>query len=570
MKQLTGLDASFLYMETPTTFGHVNGLGIYRRPSPGWDPFEHVYAKLASMVGEVEPLRRRLAQVPFNLDHPYWIDDEDFDLDFHVRHIGIPPPGNDQQLAEQVARIVGRPMDRTRPLWEVYVVEGLPDDRWGLLSKYHHATIDGAAGVILLNMLTSPTPDFSPPGESAPWQGESTPSDLELLRRTVGNLTKNPVKSARLQLRLVQTLAAAAGVTSVSTAATQARALIKSIVSREAAEGPENERRVSLPLTPAPPTPWNRSITAHRRFAMRTASLDDLKRLKDATGGTLNDVVMAICTGALRAYLLKHDALPDKPLRAMVPVSIRTGDETDVWSNRVSGIVADLPTNCDDPLQRVALCREAMAAAKRQFELVPADTMVEATQVTSPVIAASALRLASRLRLADLVNLPTNVVISNVPGPRKALYFAGSQMENYIPVSIVTDGMGLNITVHSYMDKLDFGLIACRELVPDLWDMVDLHVAEIDVLFAAAGLSRDDSPATAKPAGTPLAPLAPAAKRAIVKKAPPKKVATKKVAEKKSATNQSTTKKSATKKSATKKSVANKPAVKKSTATTSK
>ena len=498
MKQLTGLDAGFLYMETPTTFGHVNGLGIYRRPAPDWDPFEHVYAKFGSMVGDVEPLRRRVVEVPFNLDHPYWVDDEDFDLDFHVRHIGIPPPGNDQQLAEQVARIIGRPMDRSRPLWEVYVIEGLPNDRWGLLAKYHHATIDGASGVILLNMLTDLTPDAPPPGTCTPWRGEPIPSDLDLLRRTVANLTLNPVKNARLQLRMVQTMAAAVGVTSVSSAATQARALIKTIVNREAAEGPENERIVTMPLTPAPPTPWNRTITAHRRFAMRTASLDDLKRLKEATGGTLNDVIMAVCTGALRAYLLQHDALPDKPLRAMVPVSIRTGDETDVWSNRVSGIIADLPTNCDDPLQRVALCREAMAAAKRQFELVPADALVEATQATSPVVAASALRLASRLRLADLVNLPTNVVISNVPGPRKALYFAGSQLENYIPVSIVTDGMGLNITVHSYMDRLDFGLVACRELVPDLWDMVDLHIAEIEILMVAAGLRAGPPKATAK------------------------------------------------------------------------
>ena len=498
MKQLTGLDAGFLYMETPTTFGHVNGLGIYRRPAPDWDPFEHVYAKFGSMVGDVEPLRRRVVEVPFNLDHPYWVDDEDFDLDFHVRHIGIPPPGNDQQLAEQVARIIGRPMDRSRPLWEVYVIEGLPNDRWGLLAKYHHATIDGASGVILLNMLTDLTPDAPPPGTCTPWQGEPIPSDLDLLRRTVANLTLNPVKNARLQLRMVQTMAAAVGVTSVSSAATQARALIKTIVNREAAEGPENERIVTMPLTPAPPTPWNRTITAHRRFAMRTASLDDLKRLKEATGGTLNDVIMAVCTGALRAYLLQHNALPDKPLRAMVPVSIRTGDETDVWSNRVSGIIADLPTNCDDPLQRVALCREAMAAAKRQFELVPADALVEATQATSPVVAASALRLASRLRLADLVNLPTNVVISNVPGPRKALYFAGSQLENYIPVSIVTDGMGLNITVHSYMDRLDFGLVACRELVPDLWDMVDLHIAEIEILMVAAGLRAGPPKATAK------------------------------------------------------------------------
>jgi diacylglycerol O-acyltransferase / wax synthase len=506
VKQLTGLDASFLYMETPTTFGHVNGLGIYNRPHPEFNAFDAVYAKFASMVHEVEPLRRKLATVPFNLDHPYWIDDEDFDLDFHVRHIGIPPPGNDQQLAEQVARIIGRPMDRSRPLWEVYVMEGLPDNRWGLFAKYHHATIDGAAGVILLNMLTSRDPSAEAPPPPTPWTGESMPSDVELLRRTALNLTRNPVKSARLQLRLVQTLAAAAGVTSLSSAASQTRALLKAAVSRNRTDDASNEQGVSMPVSPAPPTPWNRTITAHRRFAMRSASLHDLKKIKDATGGTLNDVVMAVCAGALRAYLLSHDALPDKPLRAMVPVSIRTGDEEDVWSNRVSGIIADLPTDCDDPLERVARCRVAMAAAKRQFELVPADALAEATQITSPVLAASALRLASRLRLADLVNLPTNVVISNVPGPRQPLYFAGAQMQNYIPVSIVTDGMGLNITVHSYLDRLDFGLVACRELVPDLWDMVDLHIAEIETLLEAT------APKTTTPAPSPKKGKKPASK----------------------------------------------------------
>ena len=166
MKQLTGLYAGFLYMETPTTFGHVNGLGIYRRPAPDWDPFEHVYAKFGSMVGDVEPLRRRVVEVPFNLDHPYWVDDEDFDLDFHVRHIGIPPPGNDQQLAEQVARIIGRPMDRSRPLWEVYVIDGLASGQIACYTKAHHSGIDGKAGVELAKVLydTSPvTREVAPP-----------------------------------------------------------------------------------------------------------------------------------------------------------------------------------------------------------------------------------------------------------------------------------------------------------------------------------------------------------------------------------------------------------------------
>ncbi len=487
MKQLSGLDASFLYMETPTTFGHVNGLAIYQRPTPDFDPYPLVYKKFEAMVGRAEPLRRRLVTVPLGLDHPYWIDDPEFDLDFHVRHIGLAPPGAADQLGEQVARIVGRPMDRSHPLWEVYVIEGLADGRWAMLTKFHHATVDGAAGVILLNMLTETDPNQNADLEPIPWEGEPIPADAELLKRTVQSLVSNPVKAARLQLRLVQNLAESAGVTSFSGAFTQARNTIKKVAARGESTTPDNERRVKLPLSSAPSTPWNKSITAHRRFAMRSTSLENLKALKNATGGTLNDVVMAICSGALRAYLLEHNALPDKPLRAMVPVSIRTGDEADPWTNRVSGIIADLPTDCDDPLERVARCRIAMSEAKRQFELVPADTLTEGAELASPIVATSAMRLASRLRLADRVNFPANVVISNVPGPRHPLYFAGARLDNYIPVSIVTDGMGLNITVHSYLDKLDFGLIASRELVPDLWHLVDLHVDEIAKLFEASG-----------------------------------------------------------------------------------
>jgi diacylglycerol O-acyltransferase / wax synthase len=500
MKQLTGLDASFLYMETPTTFGHVNGLGIYQRPSASFDPYAEVYRRFEAMIGRVEPLRRRLVEVPLGLDHPYWIDDPNFDLDFHVRHIGLAPPGTDEQLAEQVARIIGRQMDRTRPLWEVYVMEGLADGRWGLLTKFHHATVDGAAGVIMLNLLTDPTPEGRPGLEPVPWTGEQAPAPQEVLQRTVRSLAANPVRSMRLQLRLVQQLANAAGVSSVGAAAATAKNVLTGLVAPDTKHKPENERRVVLPLTPAPATPWNKAITAHRRFAMRSTSLDDIKRLKETTGATVNDVVMAICAGALRAYLLGHDALPDKPLRAMVPVSIRTGDEADPWTNRVSGIVADLPTDCDDPLERLQRCRTAMADAKRQFDVIPADALVNGAQTALPVVATAAMRLASRLRLADRVNLPANVVISNVPGPRSPLYFAGARMDNYIPVSIVTDGMGLNITVHSYLDRLDFGLVAARELVPDLWHLIDLHIAEIDVLFASATGATADSTMTAKPA----------------------------------------------------------------------
>jgi WS/DGAT/MGAT family acyltransferase len=485
VKQLSGLDASFLYMETPTTYGHVNGLGIYRRPEPDFDPFTAVRERFASLVGHIEPLRRRVVPVPFGLDHPYWVDDPHFDLDYHLRQMALPRPGNDQQLADQVARIIGRQMDRNHPLWEVYVIEGLSEDRWALLTKFHHATIDGAAGVILLQLLTSLEADAPWPYEPKDWAPEPVPSASELLKLTAARLAANPAKTARLQLRLVRGLAEAAGLSSVSGWATRSRQAIATVAgsSQQAATVSQQLRKVVLPATPAPPTPWNRSVGPHRRLAMRSVALDDIKQIKNATGGTVNDVVMAVCAGALREYLVGHGALPDSPLRAMVPVSIRTGAESDPWTNRVSAIVAQLPTDCDDPVERVARCRAAMAEAKRQFDLVPADMLAAATDTLSPVVATAAVRLVARL--SDRVTLPANVVISNVPGPRQPVYFASAALERYIPVSTITNGIGLNIPVHSYLDRLDFGLVADRDLVPDLWHLVDLHVAEVERLQAA-------------------------------------------------------------------------------------
>ncbi|MEM9033866.1 MAG: wax ester/triacylglycerol synthase family O-acyltransferase [Actinomycetota bacterium] len=491
MKQLTGLDASFLYMETSTTYGHVNGLSIYERPTPEFDPYQVVRERFGSLVGHLEPFRRRVVEVPMGLDHPYWIADPDFDLDFHVRQIGLARPGNDQQLAEQVARIIGRPMDRNHPLWEVYVFDGLEGDRWGLLTKFHHATIDGASGVIMMQLINSDTPDAPWPFDDVEWEPDEIPSDGDLLRRAVGNLAANPLRATRFQLRLLRDIAESAGLGSVGDIAKQSRKMLTAAIGRsEDAESVRSQlRNVSLPPVQAPPTPWNQPVGPHRRFALRKERLSNIKTLKDATGGTVNDVVMAVCAGALREYLLARDELPEGPLQAMVPVSIRTGEEDDPWTNRVSAIVAELPTDCDDPLERVARCRDAMADAKRQMDLVPADTIAEATDYTSPVVATAAVRLVARL--SSRVTLPINVVISNVPGPRKPLYFAGAKLENYIPVSTITNGVGLNITVHSYEDQLDFGLVADRDLIPDLQGLVDLHIAEIDRLFELTGAERN-------------------------------------------------------------------------------
>jgi WS/DGAT/MGAT family acyltransferase len=489
VKQLTGLDASFLYMETATSFGHVSGLGIYRRPDdPDYSPYDAFRAQIESRLPILEPFRRRLVEVPLGMDHPYWINDPDFDLDFHVRHMGIPPPGDHHQLATQVARIIGRPMDRSRPLWEAYVLEGLEGDHFAVLTKIHHATIDGASGVELLTILLDAEPEGAlPPADDGRWKPDRVPSDADLLNRTFWSFVRRPGRAVRVQLNAAQEMAEITrnkGLAQVVKAArSQLRAPIGGRVRRR-------EGEPQLPVGGAPRTPFNRSITPHRRLAMRSVPLDDIKVLKNALDATVNDVVMAVCSGALRRYLELHDALPEEPLRAMVPVSIRTGQEEDRWTNRVSGLVASLPTHVADPLERVQIVHEAMVAAKAQFEMVPADALVDLAQFSSPALAAQAARLASSMRIADRTNPPVNVVISNVPGPRQPLYLAGAELVHYYPVSTIAEGMGLNITVHSYLDTLDIGLVSCWELVPDLELLVDLHVEEVQVLFDALGLKR--------------------------------------------------------------------------------
>jgi diacylglycerol O-acyltransferase len=478
MKQLSGLDAGFLYMENGTTFGHVSSMAIYDEPTTrGQKPYDIVRARLEQRLPIFESLRRRLVEVPFQLDHPWWIEDPDFDLDFHVRHIAVPPPGKERELADLIGRIISRPLDRSRPLWEAYVIEGLAKRQFALVIKMHHATIDGAAGAMMMSMMLDTAPDAPAPSMPELPPSEDVPTHVEMMGKTMVNFAHRPQRMFAAQGRIVKdafNIAKDNG-DELRAAWTKEFQLPLSSESREAA------------LTRlAPPTPFNKAITAHRRFAYRSFPLSDVKLVEDHFGVTLNNVVMAACGGVLRRYLDQHEALPDKPLIAAVPVSIRSGDEEDIWTNRVASVFSQLPTHIADPAERVRFTHDSMAAAKGSFNLVPAESLIDLAEFAPPAVFTEVSAVVTRMRVADRMQQVSNLVISNSPGPRQALYMSSARLLHYYPVSTVAEGQGLNITVQTLEDKLDVGLVACRELVPDLWHLIDDFEAELAELVEAA------------------------------------------------------------------------------------
>ena len=542
MRQLSGMDVSFLNMETPTTFGHVSSLNIYDpTTAPGGAGLEATKEIILERMDQLAPFRRRLVEVPLGLDLPYWVEDPHFDIDFHVRHHAVPPPGTPQQLADAVARIVARPLDRSRPLWELYVIEGVDNGRLiAQLTKIHHATIDGASGALMLAAILDTDPDFRPTGDQAPWEPEEIPSDDELLRVTAREYLRRPEKLIRLGIRTTRDLAKATrsgGLRTLADLMAQPMPGPLGQIVRErlrGSAGTEVDRPPALPPTLAPRTPFNRPISPHRRFAYTTVSLERAKTVRRAFGCTFNDVVMTVCSGTLRRYLEHHQCLPAESLIAMVPVSVRTGSESEMYQNRVSALLADLATNEADPIARLRRVQQSMTSAKETLAAIPADTLQDYTQFAPPAIAARAMRMYSRLRIADRMNPPFNLVISNVPGPQQPLYSAGARLQHFYPVSTLIDGQGLNMTVQSYNGNLDFGFIACRELVPDIWILVDmLHDAmdELVELAEAALAPLQPKPAPAKKAPAKKA----AAKKAVAKKAPAKKAVAKKAPTKRAA-----------------------------------
>jgi diacylglycerol O-acyltransferase / wax synthase len=473
MQQLSGLDASFLAMETANTTGHVGGLSVL---DPSDAPAPLNLARLTEVMAERLPLvpvlRQKLLEVPLGLDQPYWVDDQDFDIEYHVREIALPRPGSDAQLNEQVSRLHARPLDRSKPLWELYLITGLAKKRAAVYTKIHHAAIDGASGVELLTVLfdLSPAGRDLPPAE--PFRPAAAPPLPALAAKAAARLAWRPVQTARFTNELVKV---------IPTLAPAVNTLVGNMLGLNRGDGSVIATRPGR----APATPFNRSITPHRRFAFRSVNLATVKMVKNAFGVSVNDVVMAMCAGALRRWLLDHDALPDQPLIAMIPVSVRDPSAKGALGNRVSAMLAPLPTSVTDPALRLQVVHSATQVAKAQQASIPQGLVDQISDFAVPALAARAARVVFATGVLHRLP-PFNITISNVPGPNTPVYLCGARLLAHYPVSVVTDGQGLNITLIGYLGQLHFGLVSCRELVPDIDVLAGYLTDELTLLEQAA------------------------------------------------------------------------------------
>ena len=449
MERLSGLDASFLYLETPKMHMHVAMAAVLDPANmPGGYSFEKVQNLIESRVHRLPAFRRRLVEVPFELHHPVWIDDPDFDIIRHVRRVACPAPGGRKELGEICGRIASTPLDRSRPLWEAWIIEGIEGGRFAVMTKVHHAAVDGASGAGLLVHLFSLNPgEAAPPAGVGPaFRGEGVPSQLDMVRDAVVSRVKQPVEFVKL---VAQTASAIAG---VAKHRQEADALVG-----------------GTPLR-APRTSFNGALSARRDVAFAQLPLEGLKRIKDRYDVKLNDVVLAVCAGAVRRYLQGRGELPADPLVAVCPMSVKSV-QPGLGSNHVSGMFTSLATDIDDPVERLMAIRAATMGAKHEHQAIGADMLQNWAEFAAPTTFHLASVFYARWRLAEKHRPIHNLVISNVPGPQVPIYLAGAKLVAVYPMGPVMEGAGLNVTVMSYDGHVDFGFMVAADLVPDVWSL---------------------------------------------------------------------------------------------------
>lgn len=468
MQVLDSLDSAFLYLETPNSPMHIGSVQIYEGRGDTFD-FGTYRELVRSRLHISSVFRRRVVHVPMNLGRPYWVEDPKFDLDAHLEHISLPRPGTWRQLRDLAEQRFATPLDSNRPLWALTFVEGLegipelPGGSFALISRIHHAAADGMGSVDLFTALW----DLSPEGRVLPspgrWEPERLPSRLGLVARTAAHLVSQPAAIAR-------------------TATALARGGWG--VGREMLSGDQHGQRL---LFSAPKIRFNEPIVAQRSFGGVSFPLDRIKAIKNKiAGATVNDVVLAICAGALRKYLHATDELPDRPLIAMAPISVR--EEVDAGLNRVSAMLVDLATGEEDPLRRLEAIHASTRESKAYARAIGAGTLTDSTRVVPFSLASGAARLYSRMKIAHYHRPPFNLVITNVPGPRSQLYLGGARLLNVFGMAPVIDGLGLIMVITSFAEHLTISANAARNLLPDVDNLLaGLRSAYRDLETAVGG-----------------------------------------------------------------------------------
>lgn len=449
MQQLTGLDASFLYLETQNSPMHIGGLSIYDpSTAPGGAVgFKQIMENVLKRADRVAALNNVLVEVPMRLDHPYWRSGGEFDPEFHIRHIALPKPGDWRQLCIQASRLHARPLDRARPLWEMYIIEGLdniegyPKGSFAVMSKMHHAAIDGASGVEIASAIHDLSPAYEEHLDPRDIKKDRQPGYMELIWRSQVNNIKTPARIFEVAKNTVPGLA--------RTVAGLARGRLKRV-------------------TDIPRTRFNTNVSPHRVFDAVEFDFKDIKQIKDAVQGvTVNDVALAICGGALRKYLEEKNELPERSLVAMAPINVRTKDQLGTAGNQVAQMTVRVCSNVKDPIERLKKVNSGTGTAKELTNAVGAKTMTDYSQFIPSTLTASAVRLYSKLGLANKVKPSYNCVITNVPGPQIPLYFTGAKMLSSFSLGPPIDGMGLFHGLGSYCGKFTISVSACREMMPD-------------------------------------------------------------------------------------------------------
>jgi diacylglycerol O-acyltransferase len=448
LDRLTPVDASFLHQEGPVSHMHIGGLTLIEGPPPTMDEF---LEQIRRRLHVVPRYRHKLAHTALDSGRPVWVDDPSFNLEYHVRHTALPPPGSWGQLQDLTARIFSQQLDRSKPLWEMWLIEGLEDDRFALITKTHHALIDGIAGVDLATVLFDLSPDPPQiPHSGKPWQPHPEPGTTQLL-------TAGVLGAARAGIALVEG--------AMDALAHPERALARA---REAAEGVGEI--VWAGLNPAPETPLNVPIGPHRRFVGVTASLADFKAVKNAFGGTVNDVVLAVVAGALRTFLISRGRRTEGvEMRALVPVSVRTEDQRDGGGNRIVVMRGPLPIYIADPLNRLRFVSQAMDGLKESKQALGAEVISGVQNFAPPTILAQASRLNFSTRLF-------NLIVTNVPGPQFPLYVLGREMVQAIPIAFLPENHALAIALMSYNGQMNFGLLGDFDALPDI-DAIGENIA---------------------------------------------------------------------------------------------